>query len=194
MTKSKTLPLKIIAFVVVAALGLAACGDDGDDNDDNASGGQDAAAATASSGGAAPVALGEIDGTKVLVDANGSALYSAEQEADGKVLCVGSCTAIWEPVAAGATGSIESDLAAAIGTVERPDGTSQLTYDGVPLYRFTEEGPGQLTGDGVADSFDGASFTWQVASADEGSSDEGSSESSESTEESAPSSGGGYGY
>jgi predicted lipoprotein with Yx(FWY)xxD motif len=187
MTTSKALSLKIIAFVVIAALGLAACG--GDDDDDSASSGsQDASATTADSGSGAPVSLSEIDGTEVLVDPQGSALYTSEQEAGGEVVCVEACLAIWEPVAAADTGSIDSDLAAQIGTLKRPDGGSQLTYDGAPLYRFTEEGAGELTGDGLVDSFDGTEFTWQAASTGEGSSD-----SDESTE-SAPSGGGAYGY
>ena len=143
MTTSTALPLKIIAFVVVAALGLAACGGDDDDDDSANSGSQDTSATTAGAAAGAPVSLGDIDGTAVLVDAQGSALYSAEQEAGGKVLCVSGCLAIWEPVPATDTSSIPSDLAAEIGTVKRPDGGSQLTYDGAPLYRFTEEGPGR---------------------------------------------------
>ncbi|HEX2359221.1 MAG TPA: hypothetical protein VHH72_05355 [Solirubrobacterales bacterium] len=186
MTTLTALTFKVIAFLVVAALGLGACG--GDDDDSANDGSQDAGAtAAAGAGSGAPVSLGEIDGTEVLVDAQGSALYTSQQEAGGEVLCVGGCVAIWEPVPAADTSSIPSDLAAEIGTVKRPDGGSQLTYDGAPLYRFTEERPGQLTGDGVVDSFGGTEFTWQAASTDEAS---GSDESTESE----PSSGGGYGY
>jgi predicted lipoprotein with Yx(FWY)xxD motif len=186
MTASTALPLKLIAFLVVAALGLAACG--GDDDDDGASGGsQDTGTAAAvEAGSGAPVSLGEIDGTTVLVDAQGSALYTAEQEAGGEVLCVGGCLAIWEPVPA--ADAIPSDLADQIGTVKRPDGGSQLTYEGAPLYRFIEEGPGELTGDGLVDSFDGTEFTWQAASTDEG-----GSQPSEPSEDDS-SGAGGYGY
>jgi predicted lipoprotein with Yx(FWY)xxD motif len=51
-----------------------------------------------------------------------------------------------------------------LGTVKRPDGSEQVTFDGDPLYKFTEEGPGEVTGDGLVDSFGGQRFTWHVAS------------------------------
>ena len=40
-----------------------------------------------------------------------------------------------------------------------------MTFDGRRLYRFADDpGPGEVTGDGFADTFDGTLFTWHVAS------------------------------
>ncbi len=51
-----------------------------------------------------------------------------------------------------------------LGVVSRPGGTRQVTFRGRPLYRFTQDpGAGVVTGNGFADSFDGRSFTWHVA-------------------------------
>src|SRR5439155_12858310 len=39
-----------------------------------------------------------------------------------------------------------------IGTVTRPDGTKQVTYQGMPLYTFAQDQqPGQATGQGIKD-------------------------------------------
>ena len=40
-----------------------------------------------------------------------------------------------------------------LGVVTHPDGSKQVTVAGRPLYTFTQEGPGQVTGNGVADAF-----------------------------------------
>jgi predicted lipoprotein with Yx(FWY)xxD motif len=167
-------PLWLAALVVFAALALAACGDD--DGDDEAS---------VAAGGNEPVATASIDGTDVLVDADGRALYIAEQEASGEVLCTASCLEIWDPALLSELGVDPESLGSEFGEVKRPDGGRQLTFEGAPLYSFTEEGPGELTGDGLVDSFDGTQFSWSAAvSGDTASSDSSGSDSS---------GGGGYG-
>jgi predicted lipoprotein with Yx(FWY)xxD motif len=161
-------PLWLAALAVFAALALAACGDD--DGDDEAS---------AAAGGNEPVSTQSIDGTDVLVDADGRALYVAEQEASGEVLCTASCLEIWDPALLSELGVDPESLGSEFGEVKRPDGGRQLTFEGAPLYSFTEEGPGELTGDGLVDSFDGTEFTWNAAaSGDSASSDSSDEESS----------------
>jgi predicted lipoprotein with Yx(FWY)xxD motif len=169
----------LVAIVAAVALGLAACGGDDDDGDSaSASGG-----GTASAGG---VSAESVDGTDVLVDSDGQVLYSADEEKGGDVLCVRSCTSIWKPVPASEGTGAASDLD--LGDVDRPDGEKQLTYAGAPLYTFTEEGSGELKGDGLTDSFDGDQFTWHAAttSAAAGS-------ATDDEESSDSSGGGGYG-
>ncbi|BCJ35451.1 hypothetical protein Athai_29540 [Actinocatenispora thailandica] len=65
-----------------------------------------------------------------------------------------------------AAGSVPSSVPGAsgtLGTVHRSDGSTQLTYDGHPLYRFAaDHGAGSVTGDGAQDSFGGAKLTWHV--------------------------------
>jgi predicted lipoprotein with Yx(FWY)xxD motif len=113
------------------------------------------------------VSVSDVSGVgDVLVDAKGNALYMAEQEADGMVLCTNGCTAFWKPLTVtGSTSPIgASSVDGSLGTVERPDGSHQITFDGAPLYRFTgDSGPGNVSGDGFADSFDGRQFNWHVA-------------------------------
>jgi predicted lipoprotein with Yx(FWY)xxD motif len=177
-------PKLLSTAAIIAVLGLAACGGS-DDNGDSAT------AATSSTGGET-VGVSEIDGAQVLVDANGNALYSPDQEANGKISCTGECETIWMPLTAsgGSKPTSSSDVTGTVGTVKRPDGSMQVTLDGAPLYTFSEDGgPGKVTGDGFSDQFDGKSFTWHVIAPD-GSA--GSTESSPQTTTSSSS--GGYSY
>jgi predicted lipoprotein with Yx(FWY)xxD motif len=155
--------------LAVGALVLAGCG-----GDSGGGGGERAASAGV-------VSVEDVDGTDVLADSQGRTLYSAPVE-KAKVLCVAGCTSFWQPVMASAADArrAASDLGADLGVLTRPDGGRQLTFDGLPLYTFTEEGAGQLKGDGFADDFQGTHFEWQAARTDGGSS--------------SPAQGGGYGY
>ena len=111
----------------------------------------------------------KVDGVgTVLVDAQGDALYSPAEEADGTISCTGACTSIWMPLTLPSGQSVPSGTAGLegkLGAVHRPDGTTQVTFDGKPLYTFAEDsGPGVVSGNDVSDMFEGKSFTWHVAS------------------------------
>jgi predicted lipoprotein with Yx(FWY)xxD motif len=152
--------------VGAAALLLAACG--GGDSDDNGN-------ATAAGTGSGSVSIRRLDGTNVLADSKGRTLYSAEVE-QGGIRCTGACTSFWDPVAGSANEarSASTNLHLDLGVVERPDGDRQLTFNGLPLYSFTEEGPGQLDGDGFVDDFEGTHFEWAAAATGGGSGSAGS--------------------
>jgi predicted lipoprotein with Yx(FWY)xxD motif len=172
---------KLMAAVATAALaaGLAACGDD-DDSD------SEATAATSSGSSSELVAVADVSGTEVLADVDGRTLYTAAVESDG-ILCVDACVSFWAPIEASSAEADEaaSDLGLDLGVVERPEGESQLTLDGLPLYTFTDEGPGELTGDGFVDDFQGTQFEWEAASA-AGASDVAETEPAEPDSSSGP--------
>ena len=143
-----------------AAVALAACGSSG-------SYGSRGSPATASSGSAAAVAVKSVDGVgNVLVDFSGQALYSPDQEASGKVLCIGACTSFWMPLAAADGTPTAAAGVAQLGVIDRPDGTKQVTAAGKPLYTFTEDSPGEVKGNGFADAFGSQHFTWHAVLAD----------------------------
>jgi predicted lipoprotein with Yx(FWY)xxD motif len=145
-------------------LAIAGCGDDSSDDDSSA---------TAAASSRTVVSVEAVDGVgDVLVDSDGAALYTADQEADGRVLCTRSCADIWIPLTlpAGAEPSGPAEVSDELGVVERPDGERQLTLGGQPLYRFADDPmAGEVTGDGLSDTFEGRLFSWQVATADGGS-------------------------
>jgi len=100
----------------------------------------------------------------VLVDDHGHALYASDQEASGKIRCTGGCLTFWDPLTTGAsTPTGGSDVTGKLATIRRSDGKQQVTYKGMPLYRFTQDpGPGQVTGNDFKDAFGGTSFTWHA--------------------------------
>jgi predicted lipoprotein with Yx(FWY)xxD motif len=159
--------------ISAAALGVAACG-----------GSHDGSGASAASGGAL-VSVAKVDGTDVLADSAGKTLYSAAVEKGGMIRCVDECTSFWDPVGASSPDAKKAagEIDAKFGVVKRPDGASQLTFDGRPLYTFAEEGAGKLEGDGFVDDFQGTHFEWQAARTSGGAPSPGDS-----------SGGGGYGY
>jgi predicted lipoprotein with Yx(FWY)xxD motif len=183
----RTLAILAIAILPVLAIGLAACG--GSDNSSDS--GSTAAAGTPSATGDT-VATKSITGVgDVLVDSSGAVLYTNDMDSRSKVACTGECLTEWVPLAApsgGSPTSSDSVVQSRLGTMKRPDGTSQVTLGGMPLYTFVEDSPGQATGDGFSDSFGGTSFVWTAARAGGGSGGSGAPTTTQS------SSGGGYRY
>jgi predicted lipoprotein with Yx(FWY)xxD motif len=148
-------PERAVLAVAAVAVLVAGCSDD--DTDGSNSGGN----------GSSVVSVASVDGTDVLADADGHTLYTAEAEEDGKIRCVEACASFWEPVMASADDADEASRMPGdnFGVVDRPDGGSQLTYDGLPLYSFAEEDSGELQGDGFTDDFQGTHFVWEAARA-----------------------------
>jgi predicted lipoprotein with Yx(FWY)xxD motif len=148
----------LFALAVAAVLIAAACGGSSDSGDE---------ASTPDASVASTVSVSTVDGVgEVLVDAEGAALYAADQEVGGMVLCTDGCATIWDPltVGAGETPSADDGINGQLGVVARPDGGRQVTLDGRLLYRFIEDpNPGIVTGNGFEDTFDGQLFTWHVA-------------------------------
>ena len=141
--------------VGLAAVVLAACG------------GGNEGSSTSSAASPGTVAVRSVDNTRVLTDSTGRTLYSADVEKGGRILCTAGCTSFWNPVSASSTQakSAAANLNLDLGVVKRPGGARQLTFDGKPLYSFTEERPGQLKGNGFVDDFHGTQFTWTAAAA-----------------------------
>jgi predicted lipoprotein with Yx(FWY)xxD motif len=147
--------------VLALVLAIAACGDDSDEGDSGSS----AAASTT-----ATVSVQPVDGVgEVLVDSDGAALYTADQEMDGKVRCTDSCAETWIPltVSGGGEPTASDDVPGELGVTERPGGERQVSFEGQPLYTFADDpAAGEVTGDGLSDTFDGELFSWQVVRTD----------------------------
>ena len=158
-------PPRMIAVTAAAlAIGIAAagCGSGGGSSaastgaGTNASGGtsggygggSSAAASSAVTLKAASSTLG-----KILVDQDGKTLYLFEADAMNKSNCSGGCATVWPPITVNGTATAGSGVSAKlIGTTRRPDGSSEVTYAGHPLYWYEgDSNPGDTNGEGLTD-------------------------------------------
>ncbi len=105
-------------------------------------------ASTGSSSSSALLKVTKIHGVSVLTNARGYTLYWFAPDTPTKSTCYGTCAAYWPPVTGrpvagqGVTGKVR--------TIERTGGTTQVTYDGHPLYTYVgDSAPGQNTGNNV---------------------------------------------
>jgi predicted lipoprotein with Yx(FWY)xxD motif len=113
-----------------------------------------ASAAASEAASAAPSASGvtltivQTSAGETLAGENGLTLYVQIEEADGNIVCVDDCLTNWPPL----TGTVDAGQAdaAMLGTVTRPDGTEQVTYNGYPLYYFAgDSAEGDANGQGI---------------------------------------------
>jgi predicted lipoprotein with Yx(FWY)xxD motif len=89
-------------------------------------------------------------GTEILTTKRGRTLYSLSAEGGGTFICTGGCLSIWHPLTIPA--GIRPLGPVRLGTVKRPEGSTQVTYHGRPLYTFTEDAaPGDAHGEGIKD-------------------------------------------
>jgi predicted lipoprotein with Yx(FWY)xxD motif len=144
--------IRLIAIgAATGALLLASCG--GDDDDDS---GEAGAAATTTStaaqgGSGAPAAKGttiQVSGSdygQVLFDSDDQAIYYFDKESGSKSECYGACAEAWPPVLTeGAPQAGSGAQTGLLGTTQRDDGTTQVTYDGHPLYYYVDDRKGQV--------------------------------------------------
>lgn len=89
-------------------------------------------------------------GDHVITD-DGRVLYVFLPDAQGASTCYGGCAEAWPPyLAEGEVLSAEELDGDAVGTVERDDGSLQVTYFGWPLYTFAQDTEaGMASGQGV---------------------------------------------
>ncbi|WP_052666639.1 COG4315 family predicted lipoprotein [Nitriliruptor alkaliphilus] len=152
--------MRPISILIAAALAVAltACGDDGDDLADEPT---PDAEAEAPATGDADLALATTDLGEVLVDGDGMTLYLFTVDPPGESACEDDCAAAWPPLIVDADPVAGDGVdASLIGTTERSDGSTQVTYADAPLYRWaSDREPGDVTGQGVQD-------VWYVVTAD----------------------------
>ena len=109
-------------------------------------------AATMSSKGGTVRAAHNSKYGSLLVNAAGLTLYHYTPDKHGAIKCTAACAKFWPPllVARGVKPKAGAGVSAAkLSTVKRPDGTTQVTYAGFPLYRYSGDAkPGDVKGQG----------------------------------------------
>lgn len=144
MTRTSPSLFPVALGSIGLALALAACQSGG-------AGSPSAAGSPGTNGAVVAVgSAGEVG--EVVVDAEGRTLYVFLNDSPGTSACTDDCAAAWPPatVAEDATLAAGDGVTAGLGTLERDDGTLQLTLDGWPLYRYAADtAPGDANGEGV---------------------------------------------
>jgi predicted lipoprotein with Yx(FWY)xxD motif len=95
----------------------------------------------------------------MLFDDRNQAIYLFDRETSTTPACFGDCAENWPPVltdgaprpGGGADGSL-------LGTTQRSDGSTQVTYGGHPLYYYAHEDPGEV----LCHDVDDYGGTWLV--------------------------------
>jgi len=140
---------KITGAAALAALALAltACASSSSSSSAPATSAPAAGGGNASNASGGALAMKTINGTAVVTDAQGMTLYWFVPDTSTASKCTGSCATYWPPVTGTVTAG--SGVTGTLGTITRPDGTTQATYDGHPLYTYIgDTAPGQAKGNG----------------------------------------------
>ena len=140
---------KLLAVMGLAAavLLVTACASSSSSSTPAATSSTPAAGSSSSSSGTALMSR-TINGTQVVTNSAGYTLYWFALDTSTTSKCTGSCATYWPPVKGPATAG--SGVTGTLGSITRPDGTSQATYDGHPLYTYAgDSAPGQNKGNGL---------------------------------------------
>jgi predicted lipoprotein with Yx(FWY)xxD motif len=102
------------------------------------------------SGGRAILKTATIAGVTVLTNAQGFTLYWFAPDTPTRSACYGTCAGYWPPVIVTGTPSAGPGVTGKLGTIERSDGNTQVTYNGHPLYTYVgDTAPGQAFGNNL---------------------------------------------
>jgi predicted lipoprotein with Yx(FWY)xxD motif len=148
---------RVAAVLVFAGLLLVACGS----SSNNSSGGgqgtsnpsvaQTGGSTPSTSGGPAVVMTKTGSAGTYLTDGSGKSLYLFAADSGGKSVCTGACAGAWPPLTTTGKPTAGSGATASmLTTFTRSDGTTQVVYNGHPLYYYVaDSAPGQTTGQGL---------------------------------------------
>ena len=148
--------MRTILTLTALALGLAACANNSSSSAGAGGlyggGGTPTGTGTTTSSGAATVATAKVgDLGTVLVNGDGMTLYLFEADTGSTSTCSGECAGIWPPLTT--TGNATGTMGASssmLGTTTRDDGSTQVTYNGHPVYLYTgDTAAGQANGEGI---------------------------------------------
>ncbi len=88
----------------------------------------------------------------LLTGTGGRTLYVLTRDHPGTTTCTGTCATVWPPftVGPGESAVAGTGVTGTLATITRPDGSRQVTYDGMPLYYYSgDTQAGQANGQGI---------------------------------------------
>jgi predicted lipoprotein with Yx(FWY)xxD motif/uncharacterized cupredoxin-like copper-binding protein len=89
----------------------------------------------------------------ILTDPKGMTLYQfAKDTTQGQSSCTDQCAQNWPPFTATEPFSMPAEMTGELSTIQRTDGSTQVAYNGIPLYHFAKDtAAGQTNGQEVGD-------------------------------------------
>jgi predicted lipoprotein with Yx(FWY)xxD motif len=151
---------RTLAHLLVAATAaavLAGCGSPGGY-------GSSGSGSSSTSEGTGPETIGTSSGSAgtYLTADDGRAVFLFDADKSATSTCSGACANAWPPVLTDGPAKAEGSAKSAdLGTTKRSDGTTQVTYQGHPLYYYAEDQKAGQTGGQGSKAF-GASW-WLVS-------------------------------
>jgi len=140
-----------VAGLAALALAVSACGSSGSSSAASGStpaAGASSAASSAPAQGGTALDVKTIGSQQVVTNSKGFTVYWFAPDTSTTSKCTGSCATYWPPVKGPA--SAMSGVTGTLGTITRPDGTTQASYDGHPLYTYVgDTAAGQAKGNGL---------------------------------------------
>jgi predicted lipoprotein with Yx(FWY)xxD motif len=133
--------LSIAGFAVALAglVALAGCGSSGSSTSSST---EAAAPTTTGSSGGGAATIDVADNPKlgqVLVDSHGNTVYLFEKDESDESYCNGSCAKVWPPVTTNGQPKAGSGVSGKLTTLKRDDGSTQVVFDGHPLYTYVKD-------------------------------------------------------
>jgi len=154
LTSESSMPApRILTLLATAVLVVAACSSAGANPATQApvaAGASSPAAVASSPAGAIVGSASSASFGMVLTGPNGMTLYTHAGDSATSSTCSGACATAWPPLAATGQPMAGTGVTGQLGTLTRADGTTQVTYDGLPLYYWQgDTKAGDVTGNGV---------------------------------------------
>ncbi|MEY9846070.1 putative lipoprotein with Yx(FWY)xxD motif [Streptacidiphilus sp. BW17] len=145
--------LYVLAAGAAAVAALAAgCSSSSKSSAPSAPASPPASSAPSTVGGAATVKTAGSPLGQILVDGSGRTLYLFKADTGTTPTCTGSCASLWPADTTNGTPQATGGLSGTmLGTTTRTDDhTTQVTFDGHPLYHFSQDSkPGDVNGQGI---------------------------------------------
>lgn len=87
----------------------------------------------------------------LLTDGQGKTLYLFEKDTAGTSACTGACIGVWPAfTTAGGVQAGPGVSMSLLSTIQRADGTTEVSYNGHPLYYYAgDNNPGDTSGQGL---------------------------------------------
>src|SRR4029077_3837704 len=147
MTRNRSRSIGVLGAGGLAVLAAVAAGCGG--------GGATAASSAppkTASGQAATLGIAKTGIGQILVNSQGHTLYLFKADQGTKSACTGACAGAWPPLIVKGKPTLGTGVdTSLVGTTTRPEGTTQLTYNGHPVYLFAEDHKaGETNGQGVS--------------------------------------------